>query len=49
VSGQAAVYTKFCTEQQYVQAENEARKANSGIWEKLGLHQRPWAYRANKR
>jgi endonuclease YncB( thermonuclease family) len=49
VSGQAAVYTKFCTEQQYVQAEHEARKANSGIWEKLGLHQRPWAYRANKR
>ncbi len=44
-TGQAAVYTKYCTKRQYVQAEDEAKKANAGIWEKPGLHQQPWEWR----
>jgi endonuclease YncB( thermonuclease family) len=44
-SGQAVVFPKYCHDRQYYQAEDEAKKLQSGVWEKLGVHQRPWAWR----
>jgi len=44
-SGNAAVYEKSCNDRQYYQAEDEAKKLQSGIWGKPGDHLRPWAWR----
>lgn len=44
-SGNAAVYPKYCNDRQYYRAEGEAKKLQSGVWEKPGDHQRPWAWR----
>ena len=44
-SGNAVVYPKYCKDRQYYQAEGEAKKLQSGVWEKAGDHQRPWVWR----
>ena len=44
-SGRAAVYPKYCKEQQYYQAQEGAQGVPSGIWEKPGDWQRPWEWR----
>jgi len=44
-SGNAVVYPKYCNDRQYYQAEEEAKKLQSGVWGKLGDHQRPWVWR----
>ncbi len=44
-SGQAVVYPKYCNDRQFYQAEGEAKKTASGVWEKPGTHQRPWEWR----
>ena len=49
--GHAAVYTKYCIEPRdrgYHAAEDSARAAGLGIWEKPGDHQAPWDYRHRK-
>ena len=47
-AGQAAVYTDYCalTHFGYYQDESAARQRKAGIWEKPGLQQRPWEWRA---
>lgn len=47
-SGQAAVYPKYCNDRPYFQAEAEAKKLQSGIWEKPGTHQRSWEWRRRR-
>jgi endonuclease YncB( thermonuclease family) len=41
----AAVYPRYCTEDHYFWMEAVARKAESGIWERAGDQQQPWAHR----
>lgn len=48
-AGQAAVYPKYCKDQQYYDAQKAAEQNRAGIWEKPGLHQSPWEYRKAKR
>ena len=43
--GQAAVYVKYCKDEQYFESETGAKKVGSGIWSKPGEHQRPWTWR----
>ena len=47
--GQAAVYPYYCKEKNFFQAEEQAKEAERGIWQTTGLHQKPWAYRRQKR
>ncbi len=47
--GKAAVYPRYCKEKSFFQAEEQAREAERGIWQMAGLHQKPWAYRRQKR
>ncbi len=44
-SGQAAVYTPYCTDPAFSRAEREARRAGTGIWSKRGEQQTPWVFR----
>jgi endonuclease YncB( thermonuclease family) len=44
-SGHAAVYTRYCKDQQFYDAEEQARAAGEGIWQKPGLQQTPWEWR----
>jgi endonuclease YncB( thermonuclease family) len=44
-AGQAVVYNKYCNVAQYYQAEGEAKETRAGIWQKFGVHQRPWEWR----
>ena len=45
LSGQAAVYPKYCTEDRYYWVEQVARKSRVGIWRVEGLQQTPWIQR----
>jgi len=47
-SSNAVVYPKYCNDRQYYQSEEEAKKLHSGIWEKPGLHQKPWEWRSSR-
>lgn len=44
-AGQAAVYRRYCSHDQYYQTELGAKDAAIGIWNKPGSHQRPWSWR----
>ena len=44
-SGQAAVYPQYCDDSRFFKAEKRAKEGRLGIWEKRGLHQRPWEWR----
>lgn len=44
-AGQAVVYPKYCSDQQYYGAQQRAKEAISGVWSRDGLHQAPWNYR----
>jgi endonuclease YncB( thermonuclease family) len=43
--GQAAVYRRYCSDPRYSAAEDRARSAGLGIWERPGEQQTPWDYR----
>jgi len=43
--GFAAVYERYCREQAYYDAREEAMVASRGIWAVPGLQQRPWEAR----
>jgi endonuclease YncB( thermonuclease family) len=45
LSGQAAVYPKYCTEERYYWVEQVARHSEVGIWGTGGLQQTPWVWR----
>lgn len=45
ISGNAAVYHRYCDDPSYERAEREAREAGRGIWSRPGEHQTPWTYR----
>ena len=45
LSGNAAVYRRYCSDPRYDRAERQARKARLGIWSSSGEQQRPWTYR----
>jgi endonuclease YncB( thermonuclease family) len=45
LAGKGVVYPKYCNDRRYYQAEGEAKKIASGVWEKPGDHQRPWEWR----
>ncbi len=45
ISGNAAVYHRYCDDPRYERAEREAREAGRGIWARPGEHQTPWTYR----
>lgn len=44
-AGRAAVYSRFCQDDAYFEAEARARDRNLGIWSSPGLHQTPWKWR----
>jgi len=44
-AGKAVVYDRYCNDQNFFSAENEARERGLGIWSQPGDHQRPWAWR----
>ena len=44
-SGWAATYPKYCQEQVYYQAQQDAEENRRGIWRSDGLQQRPWEWR----
>jgi endonuclease YncB( thermonuclease family) len=45
LSGEAAVYPRYCSDDRYFQVQAVAKAARSGIWARAGLHQSPWRYR----
>lgn len=45
ISGNAAVYHRYCDDPRYERAEREAQEAGRGIWSRPGEHQTPWTYR----
>lgn len=45
LSGQAAVYPKYCTEERYYWVEQVARRSGVGIWGTDGPQQTPWVWR----
>jgi endonuclease YncB( thermonuclease family) len=45
LSGQVAVYPKYCTEERYYWVEQVARRSRVGIWSTDGLQQTPWVWR----
>jgi len=45
LSGQAAVYPKYCAEDRYYWVEQVARQSKVGIWRVGGLQQTPWIQR----
>ncbi|MBK1632649.1 hypothetical protein CKO31_18255 [Thiohalocapsa halophila] len=47
--GQAAVYPKYCRDQRYYAAQDQAQAAGRGIWSRPGDHQRPWEWRRARR
>jgi endonuclease YncB( thermonuclease family) len=44
-NGNVAVYPKYCSHRSYYAAERQARRAQSGIWKRLGEQRSPWVYR----
>jgi endonuclease YncB( thermonuclease family) len=44
-TGHAAVYPRYCSEGRYSRMKAAARRAGSGIWEREGDQQQPWAHR----
>ncbi|MFD2110930.1 thermonuclease family protein [Thiorhodococcus fuscus] len=48
VSGNAAVYRRYCSNPKFQQAERKAREAERGIWSTPGLHQTPWRFRHDR-
>lgn len=48
-AGQAAVYPAYCKESRFFAAQDRAKSAQRGIWEKPGEQQTPWTYRARGR
>ncbi len=44
-AGRAVVYPRYCSDEEYYTAEKNARAIGSGVWEKEGDWQRPWAWR----
>lgn len=45
LSGNAAVYHRYCSDARYDRAERQARGARLGIWSSPGEQQTPWTYR----
>ena len=45
VSGQAAVYDRYCSDNRYFWVEAVAKQAGTGIWRSPGRQQTPWAWR----
>ena len=45
VSGQAAVYPRYCADDRYFWVEAVAKQAGTGIWRSPGGQQTPWAWR----
>lgn len=43
--GQAAVYSRYCSDSRFIAAQAEARAAGRGIWSSPGEQQRPWVFR----
>ncbi len=43
--GYAAVYNRYCSEDDFLRAEREARRDARGIWSTPGLQQTPWEFR----
>jgi micrococcal nuclease len=48
-AGQAAVYDAYCKKNVYKVAENQAKKAELGVWSQPGIQQKPWKWRKEKR
>lgn len=44
-AGQAVVYERYCSEDEYLYAEKQAKFARLGVWKETGKHQRPWRWR----
>ncbi len=44
-AGRAVVYPKYCRDDEYYTAEENAAAIGSGVWEKEGDWQRPWNWR----
>jgi endonuclease YncB( thermonuclease family) len=44
-SGHAVVYTQFCSEERYHQANQLAKAERRGVWARSGQQQRPWIWR----
>ena len=45
LAGQAAVYPRYCHNQAYYTAQQQAQSAQRGIWSQPGLQQTPWQWR----
>jgi len=45
LSGRAAVYPKYCSDDRYFQVQGVEKAARSAIWARPGFHQTPWKYR----
>lgn len=48
-AGHAVVYPRYCRDADYYDAEQAARSARVGVWEREGKQQRPWEWRAVSR
>ncbi|MBK1723847.1 thermonuclease family protein [Thiocystis violacea] len=44
-AGRAAVYPRYCNESRFYAAQEQAKTAGRGIWEKPGDQQQPWTWR----
>ena len=44
-AGYAAVYRRYCHDDAYYRAEDEARRVGDGIWIRPGEQQTPWEWR----
>ncbi len=44
-SGSAAVYPRYCSDQQFYSAQDSAKGAHKGIWSEQGAQQTPWEWR----
>lgn len=43
--GFAAVFPRYCHDEQYYSAERNARAGRIGVWAMPGVHERPWEWR----
>lgn len=44
-NGKAAVYARYCSDSNYLNAEKKSSSHSLGIWKSTGIQQRPWEWR----
>jgi endonuclease YncB( thermonuclease family) len=48
-NGNAAVYARYCDDDRFSRAQQEAKAARRGIWSRTGQQQTPWKFRQRQR